>query len=124
MANQLTVLGSNPMFKQRRIRYGLTLAGLYVQAVPGSNVGEVLIPGNAVGKFDPEQYWGFQGPTHGEVSQPIQGYGAQIVPGADSQHWLLRLFSSPGTELAAGAYAAGVLADLYAYIEFWGADYR
>lgn len=124
MANTLTIKQSGLVWKQKRVRYNLALSGLYVQAVPGSNVGEVLIPGNAVGKYDPDQYWGYEGPSFGNATQPPQGYGAQILPGADSQHWLLRLFSSPGTELAAGAYSAGVLADLYAYIEFWGGDFK
>lgn len=124
MPNVLTVLEVSNVIKQRRIRYGLVLTGAYVQAVRGTNVGEVLIPGNAVGKFDAMQYWGFQGPKFGEASQPPAGYTASLLPGADAQHWLLKLFSAPGTELAAGAYPAGVLADLDAVVEFWGADYK
>lgn len=124
MPNALTVLEVSPIFKQRRIRYSLVLSGAYVQAVRGSNVGEVLIPNNAVGKYDAQQFWGFQGPKFGEASQPPAGYTASILPGADSQHWLLKIFSAAGVELAAGAYPAGVLADIDAVVEFWGANYK
>lgn len=124
MPNVLTILEVSPMIKQRRIRYGVVLTGAYVQAVRGTNVGEVLIPNNAIGKFDSQQYWGFQGPKFGEASQVPAGYTATLLPGADSLHWLLKLFSAPGTELAAGAYPAGILADIDAVVEFWGADYK
>jgi len=61
----------------------------------------------------------------GDADQPPAGYTAQIVPGADGLHPILKIFSAPGTELAAGAYPAAILADLTnGYITFWGADFK
>jgi hypothetical protein len=124
MANMLTIVEDGPLFKNRRIRYNVALSGLYVQAVRGSNVGEVLNLGAAVGKFDAMQYWGYTGPKFGDPAQPPAGYTAKIVPGADGSHWLFQIYSSAGNELAAGAYPAAILAELDCFVEFWGADYK
>lgn len=121
MANQLTVLNVSPMFKQKRVRYGLVLSGVYVQAANG---GEILNLNGAAGNFDPGQFWGYTGPKYGDPTQPPAGYTAQILPGADGLHWVLKVFSAAGQELAAGAYPAAILADLNAFIEFWAADYE
>lgn len=126
MPNVLTIKNVSPMMKIRKIRYQVALSGAYVQAVRGSNVGEVLNLGNYVGKFDPEQGWGLDGPSvgSGKVTNPPAGYPAKIIPGADSQHWLLQIFSAAGVELAAGAYPAGILADVDIYIEFEGGNFK
>lgn len=126
MANTLAVAASSRMLEQRLIRYKVTLSGSYVQAVRGSNVGEVLNLNTATGKYDSEQFWGLTGPNGSSprVINPPAGYGAKLIPGADGTHWLFQLFSSAGTELAAGAYPAGITADADVYVEFWGANYR
>lgn len=126
MANVLTVAAVSRMLEQRLIRYKVALTGSYVQAVRGANTGEVLVLSGATGKWDSEQYWGLTGPnaSSARVVNPPAGYGAKIIPGADVQHWLLQLFSSAGTELVAGAYPAGILADVDIYVEFLGANYR
>jgi hypothetical protein len=112
--------------KQRFIRYLVALSGSYVQAVRGSNVGEVLNLGSIQsGTFDPMQYWGYEGPKIVKLVNGPGLYIAEIVPGADAFHWLLKVSSTtPGTELAAGAYPASITGDLDVYVEAWGAEYK
>jgi hypothetical protein len=121
MANQLTVLNVSPMFKSKRVRYGLALSGNYVQV---SNGGEVLAINSATGAFLPGEFWGYTGPQWGDPTQPNGGYTMQIIPGADGLHWILKVWSAPGTELAAGAYPAAITGDANAFVEFWGADFK
>lgn len=126
MANTLTVSSAPTVMKQRFIRYLVALSGSYVQAVRGSNVGEVLNLGSIQsGTFDPMQYWGYEGPKIVKLVNGPGLYIAEIVPGADAFHWLLKVSSTtPGTELAAGAYPASITGDLDVYIEAWGAEFK
>lgn len=121
MANQLSIVQAVLLYKQKRVRYNLLLSGVYVQVANG---GEILNLNGASGVYDSDQYWGYQGPKWGTVEQPPAGYPAQIVPGVDSLHPILKVFSAVGVELAAGAYPAAILAELNAFIEFWGADFK
>jgi hypothetical protein len=104
----------------------VTLTGNYVQAVRGANVGEVLLPNSlntAAGNpgFIPGAGWGLAGPGRAYIINGPAGLGAEMIPGADNFHWLLRLFNpTTGAELAAGAYAALNLADLDFKVAFEG----
>ena len=126
MPNVLTVKSAPTVMKQRFIRYLVTLSGSYVQAVRGANTGEVLNLGTiASGTFDPMQYWGYEGPKIVKLVNGPGGYTAEILPGADAFHWLLKIYgTTPGTELSAGAYPAGISGDLDIYIEAWGAEFK
>lgn len=113
--------------REKRVRYSVALSGSYVQHVRGSNVGEVLdltktLP--AGGPNFPNQYWGLRGPVRMYVLNPGgTGFSMSIVPGADSLHWLLCIYSGVATELAAGTYlanAAGLLTDLDIVVEATG----
>lgn len=127
MPNTLKVVSTNHLrsLKGRSIRYNVRLTGAYVQAVRGANTGEVLNLGTATGTNEPEQYWGYQGPspTGGKVINSPAGTNGKILPGADGLHWLLQLWVG-ANELAAGNYTAGQLADLDIYIEFDGPSYK
>lgn len=125
MANTLTLDGPDGQRVQERekiVRYKVVLTGNYVQAVRGSNtVGEVLDLTRVIGVGGISGLWGPNGPKRAYVINGIGGFGVQVLPGADNLHWLLKFFSTtPGVELAAGAYPAPVTADVDAYIEFSG----
>ena len=129
MANVLTVKKATKAgggaLNERKVRYSCVLSPQNTQAVRGSNVGEVLNLGTATGNNDPMEFWGYTGPSFGEVLQGPAGYVCQIIPGADGLHWLLKVWSGVGTELPAGAYPAAILADtLDMIIQFRGASYR
>jgi hypothetical protein len=100
-----------------------------VQAVRGTNVGEVLLP-NSVNSltgnpaFLPGSGWGLTGPTRAYIINGPAGLGAEMLPGADNFHWLLKLFNpTTGAELAAGAYAALNLADVDFKVAFEGRNF-
>ncbi len=102
----------------------VTLTGAYVQAIRLSNTGELLVPNAASNpKALPRP-----GASHYDRAYPLQGpagFACRIVPGADDTHWLLQIFgTTPGTELAAGAYAAGVLADVDFFVVFEAKNYK
>jgi hypothetical protein len=122
MANNLQVDDSIPQERVRFIRYKCTiLAGNYVQAVRGTGAGEVLnINGATNPKNLPQALWGKDGPTRGYVINGPGGFAAQIVPGADNLHPLLKIWASGGVEHAAGAYEAAITGDLDFFIEFVG----
>jgi hypothetical protein len=124
MANQLSIASGIQGFdlnavrlyeREKLIRYNVTLSGSYTQHVRGSNVGEVIdltknftLAGQA---YNPEQYWGYKGPSRVYVlNTGNTGYSMSIVPGADLLHWLLVIYSTYATELAAGTYAANAAA--------------
>lgn len=121
MANVMTVDSAYTRDREKFIRYNVVLSGAYVQAVRGANTGEVLdltVVVSTLPKAD--QFWGVTGPKRGTISNIPASYIAKIIPGADRLHWLLQIFSAIGTELVAGAYPAGLTADLDFYVEFTG----
>jgi hypothetical protein len=114
--------GVQQVEKFKTIIYKVTLAGNYVQSVRLQNVGEVLQPNLASNPaFLPGASWGLAGPSRAYIINGPAGLGAEMIPGADNFHWLLRLFNPvTGAELAAGAYAALQLADLDFKVAFEG----
>lgn len=100
--------------------YKVTLSGSYVQAVRLANTGEQLKPFAATNpNFLPKGFPGTKGFKRGYPLQGPGGFSASIIPGADIFTWLLKMFgTTPGTELAAGAYAAGVTGDLDFMVAF------
>lgn len=126
MANVLSIAGVDKNSvriyeREKTIAYGVALSGNYATHTRGANVGEVIIPNNATGSYVQDQLWGQKGPSRGYVlNSGGTGYSMSIVPGADALHWLFCVFSGVATELAAGAYPAGLLADLDIVVEFTG----
>jgi len=99
--------------------YKVTLSGNYVQAVRGSNTGEVLQPLSASNpNFKPKAYPGNKGFDRAYIIQGPGGNGAEIVPGADAFNWLLKLYSAANTQVTAGAYNAAVTGDLDILVGF------
>jgi hypothetical protein len=122
MPNQLTIVQAANVWKQKKVRYNVDLSGNYGQAAGVAP--EVLNLNGATGNYDPDQYWGYQGPKFVSITNLPAGYNCQIVPGADALHPILKVFSSEGVELAAGAYPAALAAELNFFIEAWGADFK
>lgn len=125
MANTLTVLKVYPTEREKRIRYGVTLSGNYAQVARGNDTGEVLklegasnpnfLPGASFGQKGADQVLLVNGPT---------AYSAEILPGANSNHWLLKIINlGLSTELAAGAYPAALTGDLDFQIEATGPNF-
>lgn len=109
---------------EKRVRVKVVLANNYVQALRGQNVGEVIdLTGVLSPGYVPGARWGNKGPTRGYILNGLQGYAAQLIPGADAYHWLLQIFSAVGAELAAGAYPAALLGMQDFYVEFSGRDF-
>ena len=122
MPNVMTVKAVQPENRFKRIRYGVVLSGNYVQAANG---GEVLnLNGAANPSFFAGASFGLTGPdpTRQGAGYPLQGPGglaAEIVPGVDAFHPILKLFDpTTGNELAAGAYPAKVSGDTNFTLEF------
>jgi hypothetical protein len=122
----IDVNGVQVVEKYKTVVCIVTLTGNYVQAIRKSNVGEVLLP-NSVNSLTgnpgllPGAGWGLTGPTRAYIINGPAGLGAEMLPGADNFHWLLKLFNpTTGAELAAGAYAALNLADLDFKVAFEG----
>ena len=128
MANQLNFypldLDAVRLFEREKlIRYQVALSGNYVQAVRGTNVGEVLdlTKSPVAGLYQPNQFWGYKGPLNAYVTNiGSTGYSMSVIPGADALHWLLTIFSGVAAQLAAGAYPAGLTTDLDIKVEFSG----
>ncbi len=126
MANVLTIDGPDAVRiseREKLVRYIITLSGAYVQAVRGTNTGEVLDLTKAVGANQADQYWGQRGPRRVYILNNGNGFNMQIIPGADNLHWLLRIFSASGAEQAAGAYPAGLTGDLDVICEATGRSF-
>jgi hypothetical protein len=109
--------------REKLIRYSITLSGNYATHVRGANTGEVINLGAAFvpAAYQADQYWGYRGPARVYILTPgTTGYGMTICPGLDAFHWLLVIYSTVTGELAAGAYPAGLIADLDIVIEASG----
>jgi hypothetical protein len=123
MPNVITVDGPDAVRmveREKLIRYKLTLSGAYVQAIRATNTGELIDLTKVVGVNKEDQFWGKNGPKRVYVVQAPAGYGVSILPGADGLHWLLKVWSAVGVELAAAAYPAAITADVDVYLEASG----
>jgi hypothetical protein len=108
--------------REKTITYNVALSGSYVQAVRGTNVGEVLDLTRVTStQYLPSQFWGPEGPRiFYLLNTGSSGFAMSIVPGADLLHWLLMIFTASATQLVAGTYAAnaaGLLTDLDIKVE-------
>jgi hypothetical protein len=114
MANQLTALKTDYTRRRQTRRFKIALTGSYVngtgEVLDFTNILNPEFQGNiAPGFFPPPALADFK-----VVRAPV-GYGAEVVANgantAPNNAFALKLFSAAGTELASGAYSAGVLAD-------------
>lgn len=122
MANTIAVDKVVVAGKEKRIRYKLTiLAGNYTTAVRGTNGGELIDLTKATGIREADQFWGQKGPDRVYLLNGPGGFAAEVLPGADGLHWLLKMYSAPGTEIVNGtAYNAAVTGDLDFLVEATG----
>ena len=126
MPNVITVDGAQAVRvaeREKLVRYSCVLSGNYVQAgAAGSAVGEIIDLTKAVGApgAPAGQFWGNKGPARGYALQGPAGFTAQLIPGADALHWILKVWSSAGNEHAAGAYEASITGDTNFFLEFTG----
>lgn len=125
MANTATVQDVQPSDRAKVIVVKIALSGSYVQASRGNNTGEVvnlLTLSNPSAFPDPSF-----GPRGADRAYPLQGpagFACRILPGADTNHWLIQIFGATnGTELAAGAYSGALTGDQDFYIAFEGKAY-
>lgn len=123
----MTVKRVQNLERDKSIRYGVRLSGAYVQVANG---GEILnLNGAANPGFLPGGAWGLTGPDPkvAGAGYPLQGPGglaAEVVPGVDAFHPILKLFdTTTGNELAAGNYSAAVLADTNFFLAFEGRNF-
>lgn len=126
MANVLTITAIQPLDRFKIVRYNCVLSGNYVQVANG---GEVLTLNSALNpSILAGGYWGLTGPsfTQGRLGTgyPLQGPGglaAEIFPGVDGLHPILKLFDpTTGNELATGPYPAKVTVDTQFNLAFEG----
>lgn len=121
MASALTVTKVLVSEREKRIRYGVVLSGNYAQATRGQDVGEVLKLETAANpKFLPNAFFGPKGAEQVTIVNGPAFYSAEILPGANGNHWLLKVGASagvPATELAAAGYPAALTGDLDFQIE-------
>ena len=100
--------------------FQVSLTGSYVQAGSG---GEVLAPNSATNpnrlpKAAATEY------VRGYPLQGPAGNGCQILPGTDSTHWIMKLWSAANTEVLAAAYNAAITADTNFLVAFEARNYK
>lgn len=123
MANALTVLKVVQIKNQKTVTYSVVLSGNYVQAVQGTAAGEALNLNAAANPgFIPGANWGLTGPKYVRTvtDGSPDGLAADVIPGIDRLHPLLKLWTANDTELAAGAYSAAEKADTNLILEAVG----
>lgn len=124
MPNLMTVQAVQPENRFKLVRYSVVLSGNYVQVANGGEVlslNQALNPGFLAGAG-----WGLTGPNPARqgAGYSLQGPGglaAEIVPGVDAFHPILKLFDpTTGNELAAGPYPAKASGDANFSVAFEG----
>lgn len=82
-----------------------TLSGNYPAAAAGETIDLTTVT-NTLGK-DIEGF--FENPSAGGIfNASLGGYDAALIPGTTLSNWKLHIWTSGGTELAAGAYPAAI----------------
>jgi len=123
MANTMAVQDVQAGERATVYIHKVTLSGSYVQASRGNNAGEVLLPNSASNpNFLPKP-----SAAHYDRTYPLQGpagFSSEIIPGGDDTHWLLKVYSSAGTEHAAAAYEGTITGDLDFLVAFEAKNYR
>ena len=128
MANVLTISEVNAARvgeREKLIRYKATFSGSYATSGRGADTGDVLKLETATNpNFLSNASWGPNGPSRVYFINGPAGYGAEILPGGTPTHFVMKLYSAGGTELAnATAYPAGMTGDLDIVIEASGRSF-
>jgi hypothetical protein len=105
MANALNVLNAPRIGGDVLLLISCVLSGSYPAAAAGETIDLTTVT-NTAGK-DIEGF--FENPSAGGVwNASLGGYDAALIPGTLLTNWKLHIWTSGGTELAAGAYPAAI----------------
>lgn len=112
MALALTVQAVNHDLRTKKLYLIATPSGNYVTGGDTVNLQAITA---ALGQADATI--GYPGKiTHYEVCNAPDGYTSNLIPGATLATWKLQIFASDNTELAAGAYPAGIIATPFIFL--------
>ena len=112
MALALTVQTVNHELRTKRLYLIATASGNYVAGGDTVNL-QAITP--TISQMDARI--GYPGNIkHYEVCNAPDGYTSNLIPGATLATWKLQIFASDGTELAAGAYPALVIATPFIFM--------
>ena len=112
MALALTVQTVHHELRTKRLYLIATASGNYVT---GGDTGNLQAITPNISQMDARI--GYPGNIkHSEVCNAPDGYTANLIPGATLATWKLQIFASDGTELAAGAYPALVIATPFIFM--------
>ena len=112
MSLALTVQSVNHELRRKKLYLIATASGNYVTGGDTVNL-QAITP--ALGQAA-DATVGYPGTIkHSEVCNNPDGYTSNLIPGATLATWKLQVFASDGTELAAGAYPAGVIATPFVF---------
>jgi len=96
----LTVTGVNPVGNQLRVLTNLVFTGSYPTGGDTIDLTTIIGQGHGIGIAVFNNL-----PLQADPSMGA-GFGAEFIPGAALNNGKLKLFTTAGTELAAGTYAA------------------
>jgi hypothetical protein len=92
------------------VHHQLRTKQLYLIATPTGN----YVTGGDTVNLREDARVGFPGIVkESEVSSAPAGYAAVLIPGTTLNNWKLKIYSVAGTELAAAAYPAAILAGVF-----------
>jgi hypothetical protein len=111
MSLALTVQAVHHDLRTKRLYLIATPSGNYVTGGDTVNLQAIVPP---FGKGD--AMIGYPGTINeSTVASAPAGYTAMLIPGATLNAWKLKVYSAPGTELAAAAYPAAILAGVFLF---------
>jgi hypothetical protein len=109
MSLALTVQAVHHQLRTKQLYLIATPTGNYVTGGDTVNL-QAITP--RLGQEDAQV--GFPGIVkESEVSSAPAGYAAVLIPGTTLNNWKLKIYSVAGTELAAAAYPAAILAGVF-----------
>ncbi|MDE2102973.1 MAG: hypothetical protein KGL39_37360 [Patescibacteria group bacterium] len=109
MALALSVLSVDTDLRKKEVVVKAVASGNYATGGDTVDLTAVTNPSNRIGGF-----FGYPGTIEdNSVEQGAGGYTAELVPGTSLSNWKLKIYSAPGTELAAGAYPAAITGDSF-----------
>lgn len=105
----LTVQAVHHQLRTKQLYLIATPTGSYVTGGDTVNL-QAITPG----KGQADATVGYPGTvSESEVASAPAGYTALLVPGTTLANWKLKVYSVAGTELAAAAYPAAILAGVF-----------
>lgn len=124
MALAVTILDVQPSDRAKVIVAKGVFSGSYVQFNAGTNAGEGPINLNTATNSNdlPFASFGVRGFDRIYPLQGPAGYSAQFIQ-SNNGSWFVKIWSSSGTELSAGAYPAAITGDTAFQFAFEGKNY-